>query len=123
MTTTSVKVLSLIICLSTWSLLVGLTGCAGERYTHRIDEDRTADRDYNQSTDQRMEDSRTAERVREALAAGVDYKYDGVKVIASDGVVQLSGLVNTSAQRTSAGEVTSKVAGVKSVENNLTVKE
>ena len=66
---------------------------------------------------------RTAERVREALAAGADYKYDGVKVIACNGVVQLSGFVNTSAQRNNAGEVTSKVVGVKSVENNLMVKE
>ena len=108
MTKASVKVLGLIICLSALPLMVGLTGCVGDR--------------YNQSTDQRIEDSRTAERVREALAAGADYKYDGVKVMAGNGVVQLSGYVNTSAQRTSAGEVTSKVAGVKSVENNLMVK-
>ena len=52
-----------------------------------------------------------------------DYKYDGVKVIACNGVVQLSGFVNTSAQKNSAGEVASKVVGVKSVENNLTVKD
>jgi len=109
MTQTSVKVLALITCLSALLLMVGLTGCAGDR--------------YNQSPDQRVEDSRTAERVREALAAGVDYRYDGVKVIASNGVVQLSGFVNTSAQRNRAGGVASKVAGVKSVENNLTVKD
>ena len=83
----------------------------------------TAEPDYNQITDPRIEDSRTAERVREALAAGADYKYDGVKVVAANGVVQLSGFVNTSAQRNSAGEVASKVVGVKSVENNLTVKD
>ena len=107
--------------------MVGLTGCAGDRYNqstgHRGDDNPTAELGQNQSTDQRIEDSRTAERVREALAAGADYKYDGVKVIASNGVVQLSGFVNTSAQRNSAGEVTSKVVGVKDVENNLTVKE
>ena len=50
---------------------------------HRIDNERTAERSYNQITDQRIEDSRTAERVREALAASADYKYDGVKVAAS----------------------------------------
>jgi len=88
--------------------MVGLTGCAADR--------------HNQSTDQGIQDSRTAERVREALAAGADYKYDGVKVIACSGVVQLNGFVSTSTQRNSAGEVTRKVAGVKSVENNLTVK-
>ena len=107
--------------------MVGLTGCAGDRYNpstgHRIDDNPIAERGNDQSTDQRIEDSRTAERVREALAAGADYRYDGVKVIASNGVVQLSGFVNTSAQRNSAGEVASKVVGVKSVENNLTVKD
>ena len=87
--------------------MVGLMGCASDR--------------SNQSTDLRIEDSRTAERVREALAAGSEYKFDGIRVAAGNGVVQLSGFVNTSAQRTSAGEVTSKVAGVKSVENNLTI--
>ena len=101
--------LALITCLSALPLIIGLTGCVGVR--------------HNQSTDQRVEDSRTAERVREALAAGADYKYDGVKVIAGNGVVQLSGCVNTSVQRNSAGEVASKVVGVKSIENQLTVKE
>jgi hyperosmotically inducible protein len=100
--------LALIICFSALPLMVGLTGCAGER--------------YNQTTAQHIEDSRTAERVREALAAGDGYKYDGVKVGASNGVVQLSGVVNTSAQRNSAGAVTNRVAGVKGVENNLAVQ-
>ena len=89
--------------------MVGLTGCAADR--------------YYQSTDQRVEDSRTAERVREALAAAPQYKFDGVQVAASNGVVQLSGFVNTSAQRNRAGEVASKVVGVKTVENNLTIKD
>jgi osmotically-inducible protein OsmY len=101
-------VTALITCLNASALLAGLTGCVGDRY-------------HQSSTDYRIDDNRTAERVREALAAGADYKYDGAKVIASNGVVQLSGFVNTSAQRISAGEVTSKVAGVRRVENNLTV--
>ncbi len=107
--------------------MVGLTGCAGVRHNqstgHRGEDYPTAEFGQNQSTDQAIEDSRTAERVRETLAAGADYKYDGVKVIASNGVVQLSGFVNTSAQRNSAGEVTSKVVGVKDVVNNIKVKE
>jgi hyperosmotically inducible periplasmic protein len=109
MTKTSAKVLALIIRLSALPLMVSLTGCAGDR--------------HNQSTDQRIEDSRTAERVREALTAGADYKYDGVKVAAWNGVAQLSGFVNTNAQKNAGGEVASKVVGVKSVENNLTVKD
>ncbi len=98
----------MITCLSALTLTVSLTGCAGDR--------------YNQSTDPRMEDNRTAERVREALAATPQYKFDGVKVAANNSAVRLSGFVNTSAQRTRAGEVASKVVGVKSVENNLAVK-
>ncbi len=94
-----------------------------QKTSQRIEDKRTAEPGYNHITDQRMEDSRTAERVREALAASADYKYDGVKVTACDGVVQLSGFVNTGAQRNSAGEVASKVLGVKSVENKLTVKD
>jgi hypothetical protein len=130
----SLKVLALMTCLSALLFMVGLTGCVSDRHNqitgHRIDDNRTTEPPDNrttqppdnQSSDQHIEDSRTAERVREALAAGADYKYDGVKVSASDGVVQLSGFVNTNAQRSRAGEVTSKVAGVKSVENNLAVK-
>jgi hyperosmotically inducible periplasmic protein len=107
--------------------MVSLTGCAGDRYHQStappLEDNPTAERGHNQGTDQSIENSRTAERVREALAAGADYKYDGVKVNASNGVVQLSGFVKTSAQRNSAGEVAGKVVGVKSVENNLAVKE
>jgi osmotically-inducible protein OsmY len=119
--------LVLITCLGALPLVVGLTGCVGERYdqstSYHYDDNLTAEPGYNQSTDQSIEDSRTAQRVREALAAGADYKYYGVNVIASNGLVQLSGFVNTSARRTNAGEVTSKVVGVKSVANNLTVND
>ena len=107
--------------------MVGLMGCASDRSKQStgrpVDDNRTPEPDYNQITDPRIEDNRTAERVREALAAGADYRYDGVKVTACKGVVQLSGFVNTSAQRNSAEQVTTKVVGVKRVENNLTVKE
>jgi BON domain len=124
------KMLALIVCLSAVLLAVGLTGCAGNRHNQctgqhidDTDDNRTEGPSTDESTDQRIEDGRTAGRVREALAAGADYKYDGVKVIAINGVVQLSGFVKTNAQRNRAGEVTGKVAGVKSVENNLAIKE
>jgi hyperosmotically inducible protein len=102
-------------------------GCLSDRYNpntaYRVDDNRTAEPEYHQTTDQRIEDRRTAERVREALATGADYRYDGVKVITREGVVELSGFVNTAAHRNRAGEVTSKVVGVKGVENNLTVRD
>ena len=119
--------LALITCLSAWPLIVGLTGCAGDRYNqstgYHFDDKLAAEFGYHQSTGQRIEDSRMAERVREALAAGADYRYDGVQVAAFKGVVQLSGFVNTTAQKNAAGEAASKVEGVKEVVNNITVKE
>jgi osmotically-inducible protein OsmY len=105
----TLKALALIACLGMLPLAVGLTGCAGDR--------------YNQSTGQRIDDNRTAERVKEALAHDPQYKYDGVNVVAFKGVVQLSGFVNTKAQKSSAGAVAKKVEGVREIENNITVKE
>ncbi len=77
--------------------------------------------DHSQTTDQSIEGKRIAERVREALAAALEYEFGGVQVAAGKGVVQLSGVVSTGAQRNLAGEVASKVAGVKIVLNSLTV--
>jgi osmotically-inducible protein OsmY len=107
--------------------MVGLMGCAEARNNqsagNHFEDSRTAERGYAQNTDQGIEDSRTAERVRETLAAGPDYKYDTVSVRVRNGVVQLSGFVNASDQRNSAGELASKVVGVSRIENNLTVKD
>jgi osmotically-inducible protein OsmY len=88
-------------------LVVGLAGCASSH--------------VEQGTDLRLEDSRTAERVRETLAAGPDYKYDGVKVTVVDGVVRLTGSVDTPVRKSRAGEVAGRVVGVKQVENGLSV--
>jgi osmotically-inducible protein OsmY len=115
-----------IACLSALTLIVGLTGCVVDGQSPvtgaGINANRTTKPDNTETTDQAIEDRRTAERVREALAAGTAYKYDGVKVIANHGVVQLTGLVNTRAQLKSAEEIAAKVVGVKSVENNLTAR-
>jgi osmotically-inducible protein OsmY len=123
----AIKVSALIICLNALPLMVGLTGCAGDRYnqstSRRMDDDRAPERGDNRPTDRGVEDRRTAERVREALAASADYRYDGVRIKASNGVVQLRGFVSTAAQRNRAGEVASKVMGVTGVENNLMVEE
>jgi hyperosmotically inducible protein len=101
-------VVALITCLSALALMAVLTDCASER--------------HDQSADQRIEDSRTAERVREALAGDADYKFDQVRVTASNGAIQLSGFVNTSAQRIGATQISGKVLGVKSIENLLITK-
>jgi osmotically-inducible protein OsmY len=105
----TLKALALMACLGALPLVVGLTGCAGDR--------------YNESTGQRIDDDRTVERVKDALANDPEYKYDGINVVAFKGVVQLSGFVNTRAQKSSAGELAKRVKGVRELENNITVKD
>jgi len=127
MTRAFVKFLVLIAGLSALPLLAGLTGCVSGRYNQstgfRTHEDQAAEYSHDEATDQSIEDNRTAERAREALAAGGDYRYDGVKIVARNGLVQLNGFVNTAAQRTGAGTIVRKVMGVRSVQNNLTIKD
>ena len=109
MAKTFARVLVLLACLSALPVLIALTGCASERHT--------------QVNAQLLEDSRTAERVREALAAAPGYRFDGTQVTVAQGAVRLTGSVHTDAQRNTAGELANKVVGVKGVENSLAVKE
>jgi osmotically-inducible protein OsmY len=101
------KKLGLISCIATLSL-VGLAGCAGDR--------------YHQSTGEYIDDKADSSRVKKALAADAQYKYDGVNVEMFKGVVQLSGFVNSKDEKSRAGDITKTVDGVKEVKNNLIVK-
>jgi hyperosmotically inducible periplasmic protein len=105
----TLRALALVACLGALPLMVGVTGCASDR--------------YNQSSSQRIDDNRTADRVKDALAHDPEYKYDGINVAVFKGVVQLSGFVNTRAQKSSAGDLARKVQGVRELENNITVKD
>lgn len=115
MTTTSanrgqaLKAFGLVLSLSAVTLVCGLTGCAGNRYT--------------QSTGEHIDDRADSSRVRKALAADTQYKYGDVNVQTFKGVVQLSGFVNSRDQKNRAGDLATKVEGVKEVVNNITVKE
>jgi osmotically-inducible protein OsmY len=110
-TTTSrfLKLSASVFSIGVLALAGGLTGCAGDRYT--------------QSTGERIDDKGDSARVRSALSEDTQYKYEDVKVQTFKGVVQLSGFVNSRDQKNRAGELAKKVAGVKEVENNITVKE
>src|SRR3954467_12314126 len=103
------KTFGLIIALGALPLVGGLTGCAGGRYT--------------QSTGERIDDSGDSSRVKKALAADTQYKYEDVNVETFKGVVQLSGFVNSRDQKNRAGDLAKKVQGIKEVKNNITVKE
>jgi osmotically-inducible protein OsmY len=105
----TLKAIGLILSLGALPLVGGLAGCAGDRYT--------------QSTGERIDDKADSSRVRKALAADSQYKYEDVNVQTFKGVVQLSGFVNSRDQKNRAGDLAKKVEGIRGVENNITVKE
>lgn len=85
------------------------TGCAGDN--------------SERSTGQYVDDKSIAVRVHEALKDNQEYKFDGVDVTSYRATVQLSGFVDTSAQKSKAGDIAKNVEGVKDVENNISVKQ
>jgi osmotically-inducible protein OsmY len=106
----AVKALAFIICVGALPLVGVLTGCnTGNR--------------YEQSTGEYIDDHNLSSSVKRALGADNLYKYGDVNVVTFKGVVQLNGFVNTKDQKSRAGDIASKVDGVKEVKNNVTVKE
>jgi hyperosmotically inducible protein len=107
--TQTVKVLGLILCLGALPLAMMVTGCAGDR--------------YHQSTGEAIDDQGISMRVKSALSNDGQFKYDAVDVKTFKGDVQLSGFVDTHAQKRRAAELAKNIEGVKDVENNITIKE
>jgi hyperosmotically inducible periplasmic protein len=103
-----IKSLSAALFLAT-ATVVGVTGCEGDR--------------YHESTGESIDDTAITSRVKSALGDDAMYKYPGVKVTTFKGTVQLSGFVDTRAQKSQAGTIAKNVNGVKEVVNNITVKE
>ncbi len=101
--------LGLILSLGAAPLAVLVTGCAGDR--------------YHQSPGEAIDDTGINMRVKNTLSNDPEYKYAGVDVKTFKGTVQLSGFVDTRAQKSRAADLAKGVEGVKDVENNITVKE
>lgn len=74
------------------------------------------------STGQYVDDSAITAKVKSALLGDDAVKSFAVSVETVKGVVQLSGFVDTSDQRSAAGRDASAVLGVKDVKNSLIVK-
>jgi len=74
------------------------------------------------STGQYVDDTVITTKVKSALLHDESVKSLAVSVETAKGVVQLSGFVNTAAQKSAAGEDAAAVKGVKSVRNDLIVK-
>jgi hyperosmotically inducible periplasmic protein len=89
--------------------LVGLTGCAGDK--------------YHESTGEDIDDSATTSRVKGALSNDAMYKYPDVIVTTFKGTVQLSGFVDNRDEKSRATTLAKNVEGVKDVEDNISVKQ
>ena len=88
--------------------LTMFTGCAGDQ--------------YDRSTGQYIDDKSLTVRVHDALSDNPEYKFSNVNVNIYRGTVQLSGFVDTSDQKSKAGDIARGVQGVKDVDNQITVK-
>lgn len=90
------------------SLGMFTTGCSGDR--------------YNKSTGEVIDDAAVTSKVKASLLADPDVKGLAVKVKTYRGEVQLSGFVDTQAQKDRAAEVARGIKGVQWVKNDLIVK-
>ena len=76
----------------------------------------------SESTGQFVDDSVITTKVKSALLGDAAVKSFEIKVETLKGVVQLSGFVDTSAQKSAAEKDASAIRGVRDVRNNLIVK-
>ena len=88
---------------------VVLLSCAGSR--------------TRESTGEYIDDSAITTKVKAALLAEPGIRSYQISVETFKGVVQLSGFVDTQQQKSKAGEIVWSVDGVRSVKNNILVKQ
>ncbi len=75
------------------------------------------------SAGEAVDDGVITAKVKAALVSDPNVAARDVNVETREGVVQLAGFVDSSAQKSKASEVTRRVAGVKEVDNQLEVKQ
>jgi osmotically-inducible protein OsmY len=91
--------------------LLAFSGCESEKHSgDQRSEGRTID------------DKMITENVQNRLKNEPVYKFDNVEAKTFAGIVQLSGFVDTDAQKSRAGEVAQQVTGVRQVENGIALK-
>lgn len=74
------------------------------------------------TSNQQMNDSRITSQVEQRLDTEPVYKFTGVDVKTFNGVVQLSGFVDTEQQKARAGELAQNTPGVTRIDNVLALK-
>jgi hyperosmotically inducible protein len=70
-----------------------------------------------------LTDDMISDYVRLRLAGDADVKGGALDAVSKDGVVTLTGTVDTESQKNKATKLAKKVKGVKQVVNNLTIKD
>ena len=70
-----------------------------------------------------VSDSALTEQVKSALANNPMTSQSNIDVAAKDGIVSLNGKVNSSATKQNAQQVVAQIQGVRSVDNELQIKE
>ncbi|HEY2082382.1 MAG TPA: BON domain-containing protein [Verrucomicrobiae bacterium] len=95
------------------SAVMALTGCEMLSH-HNAESDRTAGR--------ALDDKTITSSVKHDLNREPVYKFNGVDVKTFDGVVQLSGFVDTEDQKRRAEDIAKGAEGVTQVVNNITLK-
>src|SRR5215471_16134291 len=100
-------------CLGTVFTIAALTGCS------YYDSKRA--RETGRTVNQLENDKATSGRVEDTLKQEPVYKYPQVEVQTYQGIVQLSGFVNTDEQKRNAGQIVQSIPGVNRVVNEITV--
>ena len=75
------------------------------------------------AADKAISDDAIYDKVRIGLASDIDVKGGNLKVDVKEGVVTLTGAVESEMQKDKAGHIAKKVKGVKKVVNNIEVKK
>jgi hyperosmotically inducible protein len=76
----------------------------------------------SQTTGGAIDDSTVSAKVKTALTESKETKAHDIKVETRGGVVQLSGFVESEAQKAAATKVAQSVEGVKAVKNSISIK-
>jgi osmotically-inducible protein OsmY len=76
-----------------------------------------------ESTGQYIDSATITAKVKAGIAKASDLSVFSIGVTTYKNTVQLSGFVNTQAQKDHAGQIARDVQGVAGVENNITVKQ
>jgi hyperosmotically inducible protein len=102
----------LILCSLGVVMALGFVGCTSN----------DADDSHRRTTGQYIDDKVLVQKVKAALSDSPVYKFPDVKVNTYNGVVQLTGFVESNEQKRKAEEIARNVRDVTSVQNQITLK-